>query len=491
MELRMKDTISFSVPGSTSIHDLQVGAALVRFIGFDFKYFGEQCAQIYRRQLSAGEDALAKAAALKELLRNCHPYVAALLHSEFDKVALDCIIEYICTTENAGLEELWVRNLSAKDTFGQAVFERITEYKTGFAINQWTNLLRMRAYADAKAAALYGGPEAELSVHKARKLYYDTAFRLTAARLGFGLDDLPHVRVSGIPFLPESMEMMKNAVNTLEPIIEKKTEGIEAREPLRGRDCVQDQMAGMALNIMMNLKRPEIDELMQLIQSYGTHPVAVYVPSSFKAVIDLEFDQLIEKGFCLRPEQTGYSRVRYSLRKEPEKSDTHPEILSPAAADKPEAGMRPKTADARTAAVTAAAAKKIVPAETILKDLEAPPEPQEADAPEPPANLKSVVADLGNGSSGKVKTIIEMAEDPNRKASQKRTLQEVNMRCNLIWTSMNVRSGWSISSEEASEWFRYLTRLRYGIGTGELTPEALDRFLDATLEVYKLLPENT
>ncbi len=65
------------------------------------------------------------------------------------------------------------------------------------------------------------------------------------------------------------------------------------------------------------------------------------------------------------------------------------------------------------------------------------------------------------------------------------------MRCNLIWTSMNVRSGWSISSEEASVWFRYLTRLRYGIGTGELTPEALDKFLDATLEVYKLLPENT
>jgi hypothetical protein len=55
---------------------------------------------------------------------------------------------------------------------------------------------------------------------------------------------------------------------------------------------------------------------------------------------------------------------------------------------------------------------------------------------------------------------------------------------------MNVRTGWSITADEASEWFRYLTRLRYGIGTGELTPQALDKFLDATLEVYKLLPDN-
>ena len=105
------------------------------------------------------------------------------------------------------------------------------------------------------------------------------------------------------------------------------------------------------------------------------------------------------------------------------------------------------------------------------------------------SNIKEIVADL-ESSAVSVRKIIEMVEDPNRKVSKKRTLQEVNMRCNLIWTSMNVRSGWSITPEEASEWFRYLTRLRYGIGTGQLTPQSLDKFLDATLEVYKLLPEN-
>jgi hypothetical protein len=479
MELHMKDTISFSVPGSNSVHELQLGLTLIRFIGFDLKYFGEQCVQIYRQQLSAGEDAFQKAMAFKELLRNCHPYCASLLHSEFDKIALDCIIEYISTSENVGLEELWVKNLSAADRFGKALFERITEYKTGYAINQWTNILRMQAYAAAKTAVIYGSSEADSSVHKARKLYYDTAFRMTASMLGFGSGDLPNVKVSGVAFLPESLAMMKNAVNTLEPVIQKKMDGIEARAPLKGRDCVQDHMAGMALNVMMNLKRPEIDEMLQLIQTYGFMPNMVYEPSSFKAVIDLEFDQLIEKGFYLRAEQKSYARVKYSARREAEKAEARPDII--VHADIPAA---------READIIPPAVKRIIPAVSILADLSAPPEEKKEPEAEPPSNIKNVVADLGNGSIGKVKSIIEMAEDPKRKESKKRTLQEVNMRCNLIWTSMNVRSGWSITSEEASEWFRYLTRLRYGIGTGELTPGALDKFLDATLEVYQLLPED-
>lgn len=477
----MKDTISFSVPGSNSIHEMQVGLTLIRFIGFDLKYFGEQCAQIYRKSLSAGEDSLAKALAFKELLRTCHPYCATLLHSEFDKIALDCMIEYMCTREGAGLEELWVRNLSASDRFGRALFERITEYKTGHAINQWINLVRLQSYAASKADVIYGGPEAEPSVHKARKLYYDTAFRLTASALGFGSGDLPYMKVSSVPFLPDATDMLKNAVNTLEPVIKKRTESVEARDPLKGKDCVRDQMAGMALNAMMDMKRPEVDEILQMIQNYRDLPNTVYEPAGFKALLDLEFDQLIERGFYLRTEGKGYTRLKYSARREipAEKPEAPAANSEPAeVASTPEPEFKPP------------AGKKIMPAISVLADLYAPAEEKQTETPEPPANIKNIVADLGPGKTGTVRTIIEMAEDPNRKESKKRTLQEVNMRCNLIWTSMNVRSGWGISSEEASEWFRYLTRLRYGIGTGDLTPSALDKFLDATLEVYRILPDN-
>lgn len=485
----MKDVISFSVPGSNSIHDLQLGYTLIRFVEFDLKYFREQCAQIYEQHLRAGEDDLLKALAFKEYIRNCHPYCGPLLNTVFDKIALDCIIEDICATEGVGLEELWARNMTSKEAFGQALFARITDYKTGYAINQWTNLQRMQAYAASKLAMIYGGLETDLAVHKARKLYFDTAFRLTATRLGFQNNNLPNIKISSIPFLPDSISMMKNAVNTLEPVVKARMEGIEPREPLKGKECVQDQMAGMALNIMMTLQRPEFDEIQQLIQSYGNLPNTVYEPSSFKAIIDLEFDQLMDKGFYLRAEQNSYTRFKYSGKKDviPEKTETRPQAPEPAAAKRSaEPEINPNNERVK---------KSPIIEKTVYVDLEKginkiPAEDKTTDTDKPITNIKDVVADLAAGNGGTVKTIIEMAESPNRKESKKRTLQEVNTRCNLIWTSMNVRTGWSITAEEASEWFRYLTRLRYGINTGELTPEALDKFLDATLEVYKLLPEN-
>ena len=54
MGLNMKD-IFFFRSGSSSIHELQLGWTLIRFIEFDLKYFGDQCAQIYRRQLREGK----------------------------------------------------------------------------------------------------------------------------------------------------------------------------------------------------------------------------------------------------------------------------------------------------------------------------------------------------------------------------------------------------------------------------------------------------
>jgi len=83
--------------------------------------------------------------------------------------------------------------------------------------------------------------------------------------------------------------------------------------------------------------------------------------------------------------------------------------------------------------------------------------------------------------------IINMTEDPSRIYSGKRTMQEINARCSLIWSAMQVRTGWNMSVLERNEWFRQLTQIRYGIGTGELSPEVLDRFLDATEEVYGVI----
>lgn len=481
MGLDMKDILSFSVPGSDSIHELQLGLTLIRFADFDLAFFREQCVGIYTK--GSSDNFMTKAAHVKEYLRNCHPYCKALLNQQFDKVVLDCVIEEICVQEGVGLEELWVRSMTAHDPMGRELFKRITEYKTGKAINQWINLRRMQAYAISKMTFIYGGGETDASVHKARKLYYDLAFSLTASELGYLGSDLPKAELCSVPFLPQSETVMKTAVNSMLPVVKALTREAGARTPLRGDECVRDQMAGMVFNVMSGLRRPDDGEIGFMVRKYGALPGTVYVPAGFKAIIDIELDQMLEKGFYIQIDGISHTRMKYSSRKElaPEKPEAPPLKTAPQEAAPSEPALQE-------------AVEKPLPEEKAAPknpaDSQKPAEASAAGEHEKPAGPKDIVPDMEMRNTGKVRMIIAAAEDPKRLPSKNRTLQEVNTRCNLIWTSMNVQTGWSITAEDASEWFRYLTRLRYGIGTGELKPEALDKFLDATLEVYKLLPDN-
>jgi hypothetical protein len=509
----MKDIISFSVPGSMAIYELPVGSTLIRFMAFDLEFFAEQCVELYKKSRgSGGNDTLAKAMALKEYLRNCHPYCAATLKTEFDKVALDCIIDHICQTEKVGLETLWVRYLTSKEPFEKAVFERITDYKSGFAINQWTNLMRMRTYARSKAAVIYGDDVADMAAHRARSLYYDMSFRVAAQKLGFGSDDLPQVRYYNLPLLPEAPQLLRNAANTLEEAMKPLLSKLEKIGPIKGRrDCVRDQMAGLALAAIRDIKKPDDFELRQFMQMYRLMPEAVFEPVGLKAIIDLEFDQLMQRGLYLKPNGTTYTCEKYSNKKSaPEEEPlpvqtapdtglpTSPEMPVPPTLPPPPAAVKKRSRGRPKGSVKA---KKEAPAPgdeapgaedraefTALPDMIHPLPPPLVARPQKPQ--EETADDDAAWRSGTVDTIIRMAEDPNRASSKKRTMQEINNRCNLIWTSMNVRMGLSISPEEASAWSRYLTKLRYAIGMGELEPEALDKFLDATLEVYDILPQD-
>jgi hypothetical protein len=529
MGLDMKDILSFSVPGSDAVHELQLGMTLIRFAEFDLVYFREQCVGYYRK--NEPDDFMDKAPHLREYLHSCHPYCKALLNTQFDRITLDCVLDDICLREGVGLEELWVRNMSAQDRLGQALFKRVTEYKTGRAINEWTNLVRMQAYALSKLSFIYGGT-ADAGVHKVRKLYYDLVFSRLAGKLGFSGDNLPGTEVCSVPFLPQAETVMKTAVNTIEPVVKELMDGAAPRTPVRGDDCVRDQMAGVVLNLMAGIRLPEDEEIDLMVRKYGALPGAVYKPVGLKAVLDLEFDQMVEKGFYIQIDGKTHSRLKYSSKKEqlPEKPAAEPTepvstaipvlpkqvITKSAVFSEPEpkielqkpvlTEMKPPELEDLIAAMQYPAAKPLTkeraaPKEKKSADAKQPPEikapeenkedaaPEEIAGPEETIDPKNSVAATRTGNTGKVRTIIRLAEDPQRVPAKKRTLQEVNTRCNLIWTSMNVRTGWGITAEDASEWFRYLTKLRYGIGKGELKPVALDKFLDATLEVYKLLPE--
>lgn len=434
----VNDSIAFYVPGSNALHNLRLGHSLIGFIESDFSYFAEQCIEAAQKYQITGENTLEKASVLKEYIRNCHPFCAAQINLELSKIVIDCIIDYLCTSNNVGLEELWVKNLSAADEFGRTVFRRITEYKSGYSINQWKNLLRMQVYSAAKAAVIYGGEETTREDHKAKKLYFDMAFRMSALELGSG--ELPNIKISSVPFLPDSPSMLRNIANTLEPMIKTMVGGRRITPSAKGRSCTHDQAAGLAVNAIMNIRSPLSSEIDQIKKMYSDLPETVYEPSSFKAIIDLEFDKMLENGIFLRPQGSSYIPVRYS--EAGLSSDSKPDQ---------QAG---NSSSAKTPRKTPE--RKRLPAE-------------------------------GMTGAERITKIIEMTEDPERTCTTTRTMQEINARCSLIWSAMQVRTGWNMSVSERNEWFKQLTQIRYGIGTGKLTPEALDKFLDATEDVYGVI----
>ena len=528
----MKDILNFSVPGSSRIHDLKLGITLIRFIEFDLSFFKEQCISLYDKVQKNEKDLLTESQAVKEYIRNCHPYCSALIKTTFDKIAIDCVIEEICVKDGIGTEELWVKNMAGKTPSEKALFERITEYKVGSAINQWSNLRRMQKYAALKLSVLYGGEEKDYVMHKARKLYFDTAFSMTASKLGFSYNDLPDMKISSVPYLRMADSLMGNTMNILEPVVREML-GHELREPLRGKECMKDQAAGVVYNAIRGLRRPDVDDLRQVLQFYDAVPNLVFEPASFKAVIDLEFDYLLENGLYISSDQDGYLLEQYlvksgGMRIEPDSECPSPDVpavetqaptkAEPTIDSADKKDFEPQKTDAYGSdGVQAEQTQKpekdnaaidddgVVTDDDAIADDDAVDDGAvddgttadnaavadndavDNDEPEPiyDRHLYTRSNEL-KISTHRVQKIIKLSGQMYRQSAKPHTLEEVNMHCYQLWTDMKTNSSFNVTPDEASEWFRYMTRVRQEIGKGIIQADSLDRFLDATYTVFNL-----
>ncbi len=302
----MNKTISYSLSGADSLFKLPLGDTLIRFIESDFDFFWEQCIDAASKYLLGSPLSLDQTLALRELVIHCHPYCRIKQDDDFRLISLDCMIDFICISEGISLEELWVNKLSAEDEIGKAIFSRVSEYKTGNAINQWANLIRIKSYASAKAEYIFGADPDSFAVCQARKLYYDFAFRLASRELGCDGLDMPKTMRCPAPMIPCAPELFSNiSVNVLAKV--KSLVGSRRVTGSRGgKDCLRDQNSAFAINALADLKRPEFPEQKKLMRFSRNNPPEIFMPDSFKAIIDLEFDKLLESNMFLAvSEETG------------------------------------------------------------------------------------------------------------------------------------------------------------------------------------------
>ncbi len=339
------NSIIFVTKNNNNFYKLELSKTLLHFIEYDFTYFWEQCIDLGKTSRTVGGYASKQLSIIKNLITKCHPFYEAQINSDFEYVVLDCIIEYICRSESIGLEELWARCISPKNLYEKSIFSRISEYKINRAINQWANIMRVQEYAKIKLAYIFDGEPASKNTYKARKSYFDLTFSVAAKELGFPSGELPSVKYYSPALIPNAPFMIskvsKGILRSISDIVDN------ADEPSYNKvnDCIRDQIGLDAFSYIKNISRPAEIELAVASDAFQSLSDEVYMPDSFKSIIDLEFDKMLEadvfmqkcekcgkyfvqemnyKGkFCNRVNASGMTcREQYESEKEPENALT-------------------------------------------------------------------------------------------------------------------------------------------------------------------------
>lgn len=285
---------------------MEVAKTLLHFVEYDFTYFWEQCIALGKSSRLVGGYTTKQFHIIKNLISKCHPYFEAQINSDFEYVVLDCIIEYICHSENIGLEELWARCISPKNLYEKAIFSRVSEYKTNRAINQWANLMRMQEYAKLKLGFIFDGAPVGKDSYLGRKGYFDLTFSVAAKELGFPSGELSAVKCYNPSLIPNAAFMVskvsKGVLKRIADIVDT------AAEPGYSHvsDCMRDQIGLDAFSYIKKLPRPQDSDIDAAAEVFQKLAGEVYMPDSFKSIIDLEFDKMQEEeAFLQKCEKCG------------------------------------------------------------------------------------------------------------------------------------------------------------------------------------------
>ena len=467
-EVRKTETAVFAVPGSNSFHSFELSRSLLRFAEFDFTYFWEQCIEVGRNARKTGRISQNMENMAVNAVVKCHPYVEACAQTEYASVVLDCIIAYICHSEGIGLEELWARCISPKSLYEKNIFYRVSEYKTSRGINQWINIVRMQEYARSKLKFIY---ECESNVmlrpeeYRARTEYFDLAFSVAANETGCPMDKLPSVKMYSPSQLPDSVFMMGRTSKNIYRRLSDVLRDAEQWDKRNLNDHNRDQTALDAFSYVKDMPRPAENDMRFVLEAMSELPEKVYVPDSFKAMIDLEFTLMSEKGIYLsKCPRCGKYFVRDINEKSPychrvnssgmTCSEQITEELGIAAMKRSEESPVPKPAHTETADTGVQEAEQLSFTEEIIPE-ETPPEearPENSENKELPVTEEKSVP-------------IEIPK-------------ELEKRCQRVYNLLYKRIGTLMTEREFREWSGYLSDTKRDLREGNAEISQMEEFLD-------------
>lgn len=298
---------------SSEVFQLRYPYSLLSFCDFDLSYFAEKAIAVCDEALRSGELDFDRVTELRNSLKSLHVYVEHNLRTVYDKIVLDCWIDYVCRRDNIGTSGLWNRFIDCKTPFEKAVFVRLCEYRYNKGINEWLNIVRVQDYARSKVFFLFSRELSGVDEALARRNYFDLLFSVTASELGCRIEELGVTQVYSVGRLPSAPlaypNISKEIIKSLLPDFDYTDDysDIGSYEVLSDQiamDAFSHMKAGLAQEMnSYNISRPAMEHA----------PSRIFMPCGLKAAVDLEIDSLLESGGWLaRCKRCGRYYVRDS-----------------------------------------------------------------------------------------------------------------------------------------------------------------------------------
>lgn len=302
-----KGLLYLSGKNLNDIYTLRIPESLLQFCRFDFSVFTARCNELRAVAMKSGELPLDEMIQLRNSISGCHIYYEKNIRSVFQRIVTDCWIDALSKQTDKGTTALWNSLIGAKTPYEKELFSRLSEYRNQKAINQYTNLIRLQNYAKTKLEFVFGKKVNGISDAKARANLFDLMLNVTCNELGMEppeqglIETVAPGRMPNAPFVLSSVskEILKGA---LKHVPFEAAEGLKKNHVSKFTNpALFDKQAMQALSFIEPfLPSHSSNVTTALLKAMNALPDRVYFPKSFKAVLDLEFDVLMERGGILQ-----------------------------------------------------------------------------------------------------------------------------------------------------------------------------------------------
>ncbi len=292
----MNRQLNIAGKNSSEIYTLFYPVNLMNFCRYDFALFLEHCTDLCRLAARTGEYNVDDVYSIRNSISGCHKYYEQNMRTTFEKIVVDCWIDYLCKQSEVSVNTLWQSFIKCRNSFEKAIFGRLSDYRYNRAINEWINLLRMQEYARTKTDFVFGVDIVSPQQAAARANYFDLLFNVAANEQGFPISEIASTGIFSAGRLPNSPFVMNTAARE---IARNQLKGIEYRDSYRSKKNpdLTDKVAMDAFNSIKEYIPDKNDSMAKtIIKSMTAAPGTIYMPGSFKAIIDLEIDAAARSG---------------------------------------------------------------------------------------------------------------------------------------------------------------------------------------------------